>query len=99
VSAGFDDLAGIMAGATEPLRLSDLLEKLRPSWMRDALCREYPDLEFIPRRGKPTAPAKAVCGSCLVQSECLAYALEWECVGIWAGTTERERRASAKTAA
>lgn len=36
--------------------------------------------------------AKKVCGTCYVQAECLAYALEKnEKFGVWGGTTARER--------
>jgi len=38
------------------------------------------------------ANAKAVCRRCPVQVECLAWAVENRPIGIWAGTTERQRR-------
>ena len=37
--------------------------------------------------------AKKVCGRCPVQAECLAAALDGDEVGIWGGTTTRERAA------
>jgi hypothetical protein len=38
------------------------------------------------------ARAKALCGDCQVQAECLAYALTYdEPFGIWGGLTSRER--------
>jgi WhiB family redox-sensing transcriptional regulator len=37
--------------------------------------------------------AKAVCGECPVERECLAWALETnQDAGVWGGTTEDERR-------
>lgn len=37
--------------------------------------------------------ARAICRSCAVRPECLAYSLaNWEKVGIWGGETETERR-------
>jgi hypothetical protein len=42
-------------------------------WERDALCIEYPAVNFFPVRGEPTAPAKAVCALCLVLAECRAF--------------------------
>ena len=35
--------------------------------------------------------AKALCSSCEVQEPCLEYALKFEPLGIWGGTTEVER--------
>jgi WhiB family redox-sensing transcriptional regulator len=64
----------------------------RPGWMRDALCREHPEVDFFPTRGQSTAPAKAVCASCLVRAECATYAVEHDEAGIWGGTSERGRR-------
>jgi WhiB family redox-sensing transcriptional regulator len=63
------------------------------SWRVHAACRGVdPDL-FFPARGEMTAPAKAVCSSCPVRSECLTDALEQrEKFGIWGGRSERERR-------
>lgn len=73
------------------IELRSLIDK--PDWQADALCREYPDLEFFPTRGESIEPAKAVCRRCAVSEECLAYALERnEKFGMWGGTTERERR-------
>lgn len=65
-----------------------------PAWSADALCKEYPELEFvlIPR-GAPVEPLKAVCRRCAVREECLQYALADEDLeGVWGGTSTRERR-------
>jgi WhiB family redox-sensing transcriptional regulator len=49
---------------------------------------------FHPGRGESTAPARAVCASCLVRPECLTYALEQGMDdGVWGGTTGKDRRA------
>lgn len=67
----------------------------RPRWMLDALCREYPDVEFFPARGEPTAPAKAVCARCQVRAECLDYARSSGALGghgVWGGLSGRERQ-------
>jgi WhiB family transcriptional regulator, redox-sensing transcriptional regulator len=56
------------------------------------LCLEYPELTWFPERGQPSAPAKAVCGRCLVQRECLDYALaDPDLMGVWGGTSQRDR--------
>ena len=39
-------------------------------WAADALCVEYPEVEFFPERGQDSRPAKAVCARCLVRFEC-----------------------------
>ena len=62
-------------------------------WMRDAVCVETTGVEFFPERGKPTAPAKAVCAGCLVRNDCLVFAMmhdiRW---GVWGGLSSLERR-------
>jgi WhiB family transcriptional regulator, redox-sensing transcriptional regulator len=62
-------------------------------WTEQAACADAdPDI-FFPERGKPTAPAKAICAVCPVRVECLEYALDAsEKFGVWGGTSEKERR-------
>lgn len=78
---------------TEHLRF----ELAGPSDMRDwkskANCMGVdPDL-FFPERGMSTREAKEVCRGCVVQEDCLEYALaNGEKFGIWGGVSERERR-------
>jgi len=73
--------------------LLDILEELREPWHADALCREYPELDWFPGRGESVREQKAICARCLVRDECLASAVRTgEKVGIWGGTSERERR-------
>ena len=63
------------------------------SWQRGANCLGvHPDL-FFPERGASTREAKEVCRGCIVQDECLEFALRnGEKFGIWGGMSERERR-------
>lgn len=81
-----------------PTAGAELLAQLiaRPAWQADALCREYPEVSFYPRKGESTGPAKAICARCSVQDECRRYALEHETLngghGIWAGTSALDRR-------
>ena len=69
-------------------------------WRSAAACRSAdPDLFFpISDSGpaaKQAAEAKAICATCRVQRECLAFALRTGQVhGIWGGTTEDEREAA-----
>lgn len=71
----------------------------RPAWMADGLCNLYPDVSWFPERGQDAAAAKAVCARCPVSAQCLAYALEHEERGIWAGTSERKRKQIGRAAA
>jgi WhiB family redox-sensing transcriptional regulator len=74
-----------------------LLELMAPeddrTWQRNANCMGVdPDL-FFPERGASTREAKEVCRGCVVQEDCLEYALaNGEKFGIWGGMSERERR-------
>ena len=62
-------------------------------WQQRANCMGVdPDL-FFPERGASTREAKEVCRGCVVQEDCLEYALaNGEKFGIWGGMSERERR-------
>jgi WhiB family redox-sensing transcriptional regulator len=60
-------------------------------WEADALCREHPEVNFFPERGEDLRPAKELCARCLVSEECLTAGMG-EHHGVWAGTSERERR-------
>ncbi len=63
------------------------------TWQRQANCMGVdPDL-FFPERGASTREAKEVCRGCVVQEDCLEYAVtHGEKFGIWGGMSERERR-------
>jgi WhiB family transcriptional regulator, redox-sensing transcriptional regulator len=66
-------------------------------WRSAAACRSAdPDLFFPISDSGPareqTAQAKAICATCRVRRECLAFALRTgQVYGIWGGTTEHER--------
>ena len=68
-------------------------------WRSFAACRSAdPDLFFPISDSGPAleqaVEAKAICATCRVRRECLAFALRTEQVhGIWGGTTEHERSA------
>jgi WhiB family transcriptional regulator, redox-sensing transcriptional regulator len=67
-------------------------------WIERASCLEHdPDLFFPVGTTGPaveqTARAKAVCGRCVVRSECLTWALDTsQDAGVWGGLDEEERR-------
>ncbi len=66
-------------------------------WWSLAACRSAdPDLFFPISQSGPAAVqiqrAKAVCAGCLVQDDCLRYALAADPVqGVWGGLSEEER--------
>lgn len=67
----------------------------RPNWIAQANCRGVDPAVFYPGKGESHAAAKAVCDGCAVREQCLEYALGqggYGDHGIWAGTSERERR-------
>ena len=71
----------------------DLVSLLaRPAWHRDALCREYPQLPWIPERGQSLHDTKAVCARCMVRAECLTAGIDGDEAGIWGGTSGQQRK-------
>lgn len=66
---------------------------LSRSWTDQAACRDQPTAVFFPARGVSARHAKAICATCPVTDECLAYAraesITW---GIWGGLSPRERQ-------
>lgn len=67
------------------------------SWRQRAACRGLDPELFHPGPGESPAPARAVCASCPVRSECGEWALFNQHHGIWGGLTERERRRIRRT--
>lgn len=70
----------------------------RPAWMADALCAETDPDAFFPDAGGSVATAKAVCARCLVQRECLNFALaNDERFGVWGGASVQDRQTMRRT--
>lgn len=63
-------------------------------WRDSALCAQTDPEAFFPGKGESVRPAKSVCARCTVQDDCLTTALTHgdDLTGIWAGTTQRDRR-------
>lgn len=81
--------------------LADLIdEAIDPGrWQLQAACRGMPTDLFVPDghgNRATTARAKAVCASCPVRAECLAYALAGDrltgAAGVFGGLTAKERQ-------
>lgn len=62
---------------------------------KTACASEHGDLFFPTRYETKSGPAKALCWRCPVRRDCLEWVMEHESpnarVGVWAGTTPRER--------
>lgn len=72
--------------------LSETTEARRP-WVAHAACKYSDTSLFYDPEDSEIAAAVAVCRTCPVQAECLAFALETgENFGVWGGTTETERK-------
>ena len=91
-------------GEAPQLDLETILR--RPEWHQRAACRGVGHELFFPERGQSVKPAQRYCDWCRVRDECLAWALESaedgtpaERVGIWSGTSERQRRVLRRGAA
>jgi len=64
----------------------------RPEWRAKAACKGMTDL-FFPAKQEDVDAPKAICHTCPVERQCLAWALaHGEKFGIWGGVSERGRR-------
>jgi len=66
------------------------------SWQRAAACRTADPELFFPVSSSGHSleqidQAKAVCRTCIVRRQCLAYAIASNEEGVWGGMTEDER--------
>lgn len=93
---------GTVGAVADPALLSLLIDWLGPDaveifrpepWMRDAACREHPEVDWFPTRGDTATAALAICAGCLVRDECGAYAeaAPTSLSGIWGGKAHRTR--------
>ncbi len=62
-------------------------------WRELGACRGLDPEVFFPETDEEAEVAKDICQTCDVRIACLEHALNSrEKVGVWGGTTERERR-------
>jgi WhiB family redox-sensing transcriptional regulator len=67
-------------------------------WRADAACSEPGDVDFFGDGRENVRRAKAMCASCPVLDDCLAFAIETnQSDGIWGGTTPAERTKMRRT--
>ena len=64
------------------------------SWRLRGACRGLdPEIFYPATEEEDIQRAKVVCSTCVVQQQCLEFALaNRESEGIWGGATEKERR-------
>ncbi len=64
------------------------------SWrLRGACSGLDPEIFYTVSEDEGADEAKAVCATCVVQQQCLEFALDSrESEGVWGGATEKERR-------
>jgi len=64
------------------------------SWHQRAACKDLSPDVFFPNNYNDSSikEAKEICSSCPVKVECFQDAISNNVYGIWAGTTEHQRR-------
>lgn len=102
-----DEVRTAVRGYVSPNQsLLDLLDLLSPpAWHADAACQSADPDAFFLGKGKSADPARAICDTCPVQSECLDWAMKVEAdwanthrYGIWGGLSPNERARLARQA-
>ena len=85
----------------EAIQIAQNVEKLKsgtavidPKWRDRANCNGIePDEFFAEKTSYANRPLlERVCANCDVQLECLDFALKYDVIGWWAGTTDHSRR-------
>jgi WhiB family transcriptional regulator, redox-sensing transcriptional regulator len=90
---------GSEGGAMTAMTTTTVFRVEPQPWYERAACRGRDADCFFPEKGGSTRAAKRICQTCVVQAECLEYALaNDERFGIWGGMSERERRRLKKRA-
>lgn len=94
----YSNVGGI---SVEDIQIATNVEKLKsgnaelnPDWREKANCQGIDVDEFFAEHtsyaNRPLL--ERVCANCDVQLECLAFALKYDVIGWWAGTTDHSRR-------
>jgi hypothetical protein len=77
----------------EKQQLKDLLGLLSEMETEEAPCNQDPEAFYCdPTNLEAVAVAKTICKTCPYRSQCAAYAIRWEQLGIWGGLTPQERK-------
>jgi hypothetical protein len=76
-----------------PAQQRGLTAQRTRGWQGDALCAQADPDAWFPEQSRAAPPQVfTVCGRCPVRRSCLASALLRHEEGVWAGTTEADRR-------
>jgi WhiB family redox-sensing transcriptional regulator len=67
-------------------------ENLISQWMEMGVCRSSGTEIFFSSSTKDQNIAKAMCSHCPVINICLRFALENYEIGVWGGTSDRQRK-------
>ena len=67
------------------------------NWRENARCAGVDSNLFFPERGESRAAAYLICNDCVTQVPCLEYALASHEPGIYAATSDKERKLIRKT--
>jgi WhiB family redox-sensing transcriptional regulator len=82
------------------LRVWEVLRE-PPTWMERGACKGFDVELFFPHSGQNNQMKEVLenfCGVCVVRTNCLNYAIDNYCHGIWGGTTSLQRRKLRKEA-
>ena len=71
--------------------LKPVVESKDPMWRKYANCKDVPKDVFIIKKGQTIARALLFCETCVVKKACLEYAQDNNCIGVWGGTTQKQR--------
>ena len=65
---------------------------MRRTWDHYAACKGEKTSLFFSDYPRDQKLALSICERCPVTEECLNFALANNCIGVWAGTSDRQRR-------
>jgi WhiB family redox-sensing transcriptional regulator len=69
------------------------IDKEDTAWFEDAQCKGANTEDFFIEAGQQYSKSvKEICTQCGVRGECLSFAVKYQVMGFWAGTTEKDRR-------
>lgn len=69
------------------------IDKEDTQWFDEANCKGTDTDSFFIERGEAYPPElKEICYRCSVRRDCLDFALKYNTLGFWGGTSEMDRR-------
>lgn len=70
-----------------------MIQRKRSIWQQEASCRsKIDDKTYFPGKGRREKDQELPCTFCKVALECLRFAIVHDEMGIWAATSQRQRR-------